>query len=422
MEIKNFYRLGTVGEKSLFEDMKEYYSGIVIGAHFAAFYPDWSPTFLSKVRKPFFIDPMTYVFARNLDNIKKEDNFKKSYEKLINVFEKNIRVILEKRQLIPRDFLVTNTKLIEEFTKSIINFQKNIFKALPSQQSILEYAEILGKTAKAPTLLFLTTPYFYFTSIDDPWYEISIKIAKHSIKLKKEHELYVILCFSKELLCNEEDIDRIVKDYTGFDGYLIWISDFDEKNESEEYLSGLKILVEKLSEFKKPIYTLYGEFFSLLLSKFGLAGYSRGISYGESKSVDAVVTGGRPPRRYYLSLFHTNLSETIARTFFSDNPNLLCTCRICSDILKSIKSTDNIKTVSQFFDNIDFPKEAKQHFMIAHTKEMQRVSKSSLDDLKKELKKQYEICEKLNPKIYGVPYKHIKRWEEVLGLHTTNRQ
>jgi len=413
MEIKNFYRLGTVGEKSLFEGMKEYYSGIVIGAHFAAFYPDWLPTFLSNVRKPFFIDPMTYAFAKNLDYIKKEGSFRKSYEKLINICGKNIRSTLERRQLEPRDFLVTDIKLIEEFTKNIINFQKNIFKTMPSQQSILEYAKILGKEAKKPTLLFLTTPYFYFTSIDDPWYEISLKIAKHSIKLKKEHKLYVILCFSKELLCKEKDIDKIMEDYAGFDGYLIWVSDFDEKHVSGECLRGLKILVEKLSEFKKPIYTLYGEFFSLLLSKFGLAGYSRGVSYGESKSVDTVVTGGRLPRRYYLNLFHVNLSEAISRTFFSENPNLLCKCRICNNILKNIQSTDKVETVSQFFDNIDF-QEAKQHFMVVHKKEIQKVSKSSLDDLKKELKKQYEVCKKLNPTIYGIPYKHIKRWEEVL--------
>lgn len=190
----------------------------------------------------------------------------------MDICGKNVKNILKRRQLIPKDFLDANSTLIQDFTKNIISFQKDIFKTIPSQQSILEYTKILGKKTEAPAPLFLTTPYFYFTSIDDPWYEISIKIAKQSIKLKGEHELYAVLCFSKELLRNEYYIEKIVKDYAGFDGYLIWISDFDEKVESEEYLSGLKTFVKKLSKSKKPIFTLYGEFFSLLLSKLGLTG------------------------------------------------------------------------------------------------------------------------------------------------------
>lgn len=415
MRAKNFYRLGTVGEKSLFEDMKDYYFGIVIGAHFAAFYPSWLLTFLSKVKKPFFIDPVTYIFARNLDNIKKENNFKKSYEKLMDICGKNVKTILKRRQLMPKDFLDTNSTLIQDFTKNIVSFQKDIFKATPSQQSILEYTKISGKKIEIPTPLFLTTPYFYFTSLDDPWYEISIKIAKQSIKLKGEDELYAVLCFSKELLRNEDYIEKIIKDYAGFDGYLIWISDFDEKIESEEYLNGLKIFIRKLSESKKPIFTLYGEFFSLLLSKFGLAGYSRGICYGDSKSVDAYTTGGRPPRQYYLSLLHIKLSESIARTFFSDNPNLLCKCKICSEILRNVKSTENVKKIGEFFDNIDFIKEAKQHFMIMHAKEIDTISKNPLETLKKELEQEYEKSEKLNLNVYGISNKHIKRWGQTLA-------
>lgn len=416
MKAKNFYRLGTAGEKSLFEEMKECYFGIAIGAHFASFYPDWLPTFLSKVRKPFFIDPVTYIFARNLENIKKENNFKKSYEKLMDICGKKVKNILKKRQLVPKDFLDADSTLIRDFTENIISFQKDIFKTTSSQRSILEYANILGKKTETLSPLFLTTPYFYFTSIDDPWYEISIKIAKQSIKLKGEHELYAILCFSKELLRNEDHIEKIVKDYAGFDGYLIWVSDFDEKIESEEYLNGLKIFVKKLSESKKPIFTLYGEFFSLLLSKFGLAGYSRGICYGDSKSVDAYVTGGRPPRRYYFNLLHIKLSESIARTFFSDNPGLLCKCKICSEILRKVKSTENVKEVGEFFDSIDFIK-AKQHFMIVHAEEIDTVSKNSLETLKKELEQEYEKSEELNVKVYGISNEHIKRWKQTLALN-----
>lgn len=408
MEIKNFYRLGTVGEGSLFREMKDYYFGIVIGAHFVAFYPNWLPTFLGNIRKPFFIDPVTYVFARDIDNIKKDNNFKKSYEKLIKICGKKTESILRKRQLIPKDF--EDEELLEEFVNNIISFQKNIFRVTPSQQSILEYTKILGKKTELAIPLFLTTPYFYFSSLDDPWYKISVKVAKQAMKLKEGYNLYAVICCSKELLLDDDFINRIVKDYDGFDGYLLWVSNFDEKNESKDYLSGLISFVKKISKLNKETYTLYGEYFSLLITKMGLAGYSRSICYGESKGVDAYVTGGRPPKRYYFDLLCIKLTETTARTFFSDNPDLLCKCKICSNILKRIKQTHSAKKVEEFFDSIDFVKEAKQHFMVVHKNEIDFALKSSIDTLRKDLEKKYEDSLKLNVRLYGVSAKHIERW------------
>lgn len=80
-----------------------------------------------------------------------------------------------------------------------------------------------------------------------------------------------------------------------------------------------------------------------------------------------------------------------------------------------MRSTENVKKIGEFFDNIDFIKEAKQHFMIMHTKEIDTISKNFLETLKKELEQEYEKSEKLNLGVYGISNRHIKRWKQTLA-------
>lgn len=129
--MKVYYRLGTAEEKRLFEDFSEHFYGIVIGANLAAFYPDWLPTFLRKVRKPFFIDPVAYVFARSLENIRKETEIKKSFQKLANKYGNTLNAIIinsaSPRQLIPKDFLANdkwNQNFLDELAKEVIAFKR----------------------------------------------------------------------------------------------------------------------------------------------------------------------------------------------------------------------------------------------------------------------------------------------------------
>ena len=416
-----FYRLGTAGEKKIFEDYPTKYYGIAVGANLAAFYPDWLPTFIRAVRKPFFVDPVTYVFARSLENIKKDNEVKKSFHKLAKAYGDKLTDLIEKegRQLIPRDFLSNrrwNTEFMEELVKNVIDFQMEIMQA-PSQPSLLEYAEILGEKipeeVKGPD--FLVAPYFYSPSCHDPWYGISLEAAKRAISFKGSLPLFAVICTSRELLLNKADIKQVAKDYDEFAGYILWISGFDEKQEGEEYLAGLIDMVKELAKEKKPVYTLYGEYFSTMISKFGLSGYCRGICYGASKSVDAAGGGGaRLPQRYYIELNHGKLSETVARTFFTDNPGELCKCEVCSNVIKHIHESDPAKKIAGFFDQVDF-ESTRAHFLVMHAKELEELAAAQLKDIVKQLKANAQRCHDLKAQFYNISDDHLHRWQSVLA-------
>jgi hypothetical protein len=415
-----FYRLGTAGEKTVFESHPTTYEGIAVGANLAAFYPDWLPTFLKTVRKPFFVDPVTYVFARSLENIKKDSDVKKSFYKLAKAYSDKLTNLIGKegRQLIPKDFWTDkqyNAKFIEDLAKNVIDFQMRVMQA-PSQLSLLDYAEILGEkiTEEVEGPEFLVAPYFYSPSLHDPWYQISLEVARKAISFKGSLPLFAVLCTSRELLLDKVAVGQIAKDYSGFDGYILWISEFDEKQEGEEYLSGLIDLVQELAKTKKPVYTLYGEYFSTMISKCGLSGYCRGICYSASKNVDAATGGARLPQRYYIELNHGKLSETVARTFFTDNPNELCKCEVCAAVTKGIRGADPAKRIATFFDRMDFTN-TRAHFLVVHAKEREELDHTQLKDVVQQLRANVEKCHNLKAQFYNISDEHLHRWQAVLA-------
>ncbi len=98
----SFYRLGPTKEKELFKRHRDTYDGVVIPAHIASYYCAFCSEFVGSLGKPYFIDPMTYIFANDPVQLKrfvkdketgrtKRDRFgrkkkgdvKRSYSKLI---------------------------------------------------------------------------------------------------------------------------------------------------------------------------------------------------------------------------------------------------------------------------------------------------------------------------------------------------
>lgn len=405
---KLFYRIGSAAEGGYFEEMKGCYYGVVINANLVALYTNWVPIFIQKLKKPFFVDPVTYVLAFDLENIKKNGDIKKSFEKLVNSYGQKIKNIImgEERELLPEDF-TENDKwkqdLIDEFVKKVFLFQKNVCST-QLQQTLSGILEIIGKKIQPEKskLLFLIPPYFYFDSFDDSWYKISLHLAKTSVKFKGNYKICPIICTSKEFILNQENIHKLFEDYKEFDGYVLWVSDLNEREDDKKYLVGLCDLVKTFSASKKPIIMLYGEFFSLLLSKKYISGYVRNICYGEHKNAKAALVGGPlPRRRFYLNFTHSKIPESKVRTLFSSDPNLLCRCEICSKIKH--------KTIEEFFNNlkdIDFNK----HFILVHYSEVNLA----ISELKELLVQNYLLCKKKEVENLGINYEHLEKWISIL--------
>src|SRR2546422_8847425 len=112
--MENYYRIGITSEGNLLTQNPNTYHGIVLGGNFAALYRDWLAAFLQKLNKPFFIDPRTEGFGLDLNYIKKDNDFRSSFKKLIEHFDtvtrsKYFSTSLKRGKLIPCDFIVIRT-------------------------------------------------------------------------------------------------------------------------------------------------------------------------------------------------------------------------------------------------------------------------------------------------------------------------
>lgn len=389
MTFKRFFRYDFASTK-VFVELNSKYYGIAISAHILSYTPTSVVQILNETKKPFFIDPYTFVFARDLDIISRDGEIRRSYAKLIEDYGAPFTQCLTGYQLIPSQFKNSNGELdiplISGICKRILECQQRKCSVVPTDFS--KYDRILKKGITPVSVIpsFLVAPYFFAKNNRDPWYNISLQFAKESRNLKGDAQLYAVICISNDILWNETQISEIIQDYEGFDGYLIWIDDLDERHVSDFELKGLRSLISKLAEFGKPIYSLYGGFLFDLLRKFGLSGYSSGICYGERRSVD--TKGGGAGNRYYIPTVHLKISEDLANLFFSEsetNRELMCSCPTCSEISNNLPHSLDAKEYSdRFFTSMEFL-DFRKHFVNVKHQESSALEKMNNEEILKML-------------------------------------
>lgn len=423
MGIENYYRIGSMSEKKILMKNKERFHGLAVSAHIVAHFYDSLKKYLFSLGKPFYIDPMTYVFARDLNNIKRNGKIRMSFHKYMSAFTESTQQLLEQREFLPKDFLTSANNIKESFVDDILTFQRDFIAGVnerddPASKTISKYREILQKEETEQKEIkpqFLITPYFYFESTENPWYRISLELAEKAMEIETEYPIYPVICFTKELLLNEKETEKIITDYSKFPGINFWINNFNERKENIQYLRQLATFVENLKNNNKPMYNLYGDYYSLLLTKKGLTGYTRGVGMSEKRDVDASAKGGGNPERYYLPFLHTYASKTYAREFFSDRTDLLCTCEICREVKEFIPERRRRTSLAEeFFNNLNYMIDGKKHFLQIHQNERQRIEESSMEEIQEQLEKQISDTQQLKLNLYNLNNNHLRIWYKAL--------
>lgn len=322
---------------------------------------------------------MTFVFARDIGNISGDNGIRRSYKKLMEDYGPPFTICSSGTHLKPTAFQKPDGTIVDaiiaEVCKKVLNYQKTkcqISTGFAKYDKLLKKKGYSNLQPLSPR--FLVAPYFYAERYGDEWYDISLRLAKQARILKENADLYPVICISRWSLFDEKEVLNIVKDYEGFDGYLIWVSDLDEQELSTE-LYGLKTLISGLSAYGKPIYSLYGGYLCDLLAKFGLQGYSSGICYGEKRSVD--TQGGGAGNRYYVPTVHLKISADLANAFYAasdKNKGLLCRCPVCSKIQAGLPpSLSPNEYFDLFFQKMSFL-DFRRHFVCVKSQEAKTLS------------------------------------------------
>jgi len=462
--IKHILRYGTNADQKYFSgDFESCYDMVAINANMIASSPDALALFVGKqtINKPFFVDPITHLFQHSQSYISGANgNIKKSIDNLISKYA--IGIISEdantqdKYDLLKKE--IKKTKLednfVSKFAKNVLDYQENLINGKKNPGDYKKY--VAFAKAEDPLMAdleihqdpdFLVAPYFY---IDEYlWVDKNIELIEISKKVSNK-KIYAQIVLSKRLfersyLSGEgNQFEEMIKKYkeTSSDGFLVWLDGYSEHEQVSSSLNEYSKFLKELKTQGKPVYLLYGGYFSIcLINAISVNAVSHGLEYGESREV-VPVGGGIPTAKFYFLPLHKRmiLKDMLAliidlkinskEDFFEK----ICDCPTCkesigSDVLKDFQSTYGITKPSTFkrgktlvtmsFSTTETKSKSLKHYLYNKRKEFEQVSKENLK----------QIIDKVNNDIEAYKsfvsldnYQHLLEWEESLKNISSNSE
>jgi hypothetical protein len=422
----NFYRLGPAKEKELFKRHRDTYSGVAISAHIASYYQKFCLEFVGGLQKPYFIDPVTHIFTADPASLhrfvkdKKEvkgktiirtrrdklgnkikGEIKRSYQKLITIYGPIVeRVVKDGRSAKLRDF--TDDEETLDFVRRVCAFQTGALCELPPKYKKYEkYANKAGalQAGAKNYPAFVIPPYFPID--DEGWLKLNVKFTKMAKQFAEGLPIFPVIAGEVDKL--QRMSSKIVEAYSELDvsGFMLWGDGF-RGDQGPSSIADYRSVIKALGgDTGRPVFSLYGDALSLILSYSGLTGFSCGICYGERRGCDQDmdIEGVLPPYYYIASLKKKYQLETdIRRVNLNLHKDLLCSCAICSAVADLLTLNDT---------------QTREHFMLARRMEIDAIRGGiSAAALKKQLEDSYTKYRNTAP--FSGSLDHLMTWSRLL--------
>ena len=342
-----FLRFGIQRKKSFLRDVSRSYDGLVLPANVLLYQYKSTPSVVFMCQKPYFVDPMSYLFGQPYEAFKQRatqgnTKFKPSFDRLLIGHGLTPATFLPYEYTTLLRFLQQPQGNLEVFVANTLGFQRDrVWETLRGASDLMtdEQKASLDEARFRPT--FLIPPYFLYLPQNKrgvpPTTELNSRILDLCWQRRAEwDDIFPMVFLRRDQLSAEyrEDVLALYKK-NPFPGYCIWVDDFDERESTEPDVRGLIELTKGLAAGGAQVVMLYGGFFSLLLYYFGLTSVCHGLAYGESRSIGASAQQGSGPApiRYYVLQLHCFLTLENALPVLRERPDLLCNCPACRRVV-----------------------------------------------------------------------------------------
>lgn len=390
--------------------------GLFNGFHINASIPQFMTNFIRNMGKPFILDPMVYIFTIRPKQLldKEKGTLRPSVHDLAGRYGALYQANAGKRAIAPKD-IAAEAGGIESITRNVLEYQRNKFTGqMEFFNPYYDKYALWGDKDTLPTNILslvpevFVPPYFLFKNTSDAWYRLTIECAKYSLALKESNEyIFPTLLFDPEILGSQDSIKRILEELAPqkFDGFFLWANGFKEEDEKTDRLQGLLQLVQGLSAGRRPVFKLFGGYFSALLFAYGLKGFTCGLGYGSDKNIYKFGTGGgkkgMPFSKFYVPRLHRSIELGDAERLLRSYPDLRCSCRICNEVYgKNIDKFTEMQKLGR----------CESHFLNVRRSELKEIGANGVEKILPELKRTINEFNQ-NPL---VKIESLKRWCEVL--------
>jgi hypothetical protein len=377
--------------QDFFRRHRNKYDGLVIPLSVACVFRQGTGGFVLTLNTQYALDPRTPILQADFDR----QSVRRAHLEIADVHGPTVTQTFVSRPLLPADV----RPLAEDMAARVLSFQKEF--AQLSAEKVGKYAALLGEDVQpaygGPH--FLIPPYFRSSARNDPWYSVSLSLARAAIREKENYRLAPVLHITEGF--PENEFRRMADDYAdaGFDGLIVYVNDLQEYLAPSTTLNKYANLVAVLQGLGKPLFGLFGGYFTLLLRKIGLGCFSNAVGYGEYRD-SGYHQGGQAVRRYYIPKLHRYFTDTDAETLLNivRDGSLRCTCTVCR----------RRRPLTDFTSQ-----ELLDHFLNARMSEIQTARADGLPDLLEELADTLVTLED-----YPIPfdrYSHLREWVDALS-------
>lgn len=181
-----FIRVNLPREAEWLESVRpQDYSGVVVSGHIVENMPNRVAKMLTALRKPYLIDPHTYVFGGDVSNIREKQWFASLLEKY------GLDMIVDRdTSSLAHDALVDSdgwpTDGLRELVDNVVAYQRGT--AASTAVDIMEFMDFESGVRASATRLSpygVIPPYFFIGGKDSGWLDVNTGAVRLAIEQKK---------------------------------------------------------------------------------------------------------------------------------------------------------------------------------------------------------------------------------------------
>ncbi|MXY98850.1 MAG: hypothetical protein F4Z29_14230 [Gemmatimonadetes bacterium] len=318
----HYLTYGSTDQRTL-RELQDSFTGLIVPGTVAAFQREGTGGFVltfsaTQAATPYLIDSRFPLFQKKLTKPKK------SHIELASVLG-DPSLVSTNSDPGPGGFTPERVDLI---ARSWVEFNQGYQHAANAKFD--KYAQrlnepVVPEQARSPQ--FVLAPYTMTFGTNDPWWNVSRMLYDRTCHHLGDPEK----CLRVIASTGATGLSSLLRELPDSRA-LIWVSNLDELESS---LTALRTYARAIQEVRDglQLFALYGGFFSVLLSAFGLMGSCHGIGFGEHRAYPELQRSGPPPSRFYMPTLHRYVPTDLAYQLWRHDPALAeCGCRVCNGL------------------------------------------------------------------------------------------
>ena len=403
-----FIRVNLAREAAWLESIKpQDYSGVVVSSHIVENIPSRVAKMLTTLKKPYLIDPYTYIFGGDVSNIRGKQWFASLLEKYgLDMIVDRDTSSLDHAMLV--DGGGEPTDGLRELVDNVVAYQRDAVASDAADiREFVEFESGAASAAACSSPYGVMPPYFFIDSKASGWLGANTAAARLAVEQRRQGDRIIVpVMIDRSVMIDRAAAARVVDAYDidGVDEFMVWPAYMDERSADRGTLQRFRDLVTGLASRGRPVTSMYGGLFTLLVRGPASAtlGTTHSICYGEHRTP---FTVGAPAATvmFYQSHVHTKIPFSARDDVESALDLARCGCAYCAEMQEGLSLT-------RLFEL------AGKHFLTSRMGEVGRINGGGGARFLDEMVSAYKHAREHDVgRAYGAYYRDFDAWRDVLG-------